>query len=288
MDSCSKAELLSDSHCHLTMAHFREDLEEVLNRAHGAGVGVIVTCGIDVKDSRHSLFLAQQYPQVYCTVGVHPHKAGGLDKGGLLALKEMAANPKVVAIGEIGLDFYRNLSPRESQINAFEEQMALALELSKPIVVHSRNANKEVLDLLRPAVKGGIQGVVHCFSGDLDVAASFLDLGFFISIPGTITFREAGRLREVLACLPAERLLLETDSPYLAPEPFRGKRNEPSLIRHTAEVVARIMRTKFDKLVEITTDNLRKLFGICCTDVTRSDKDPDDQGSGLKPLASQS
>lgn len=254
--------MLVDSHAHLEMPQFEEDLPQVLQRAKQWGVGAIVTCGTDLEDSRRAVELATAYPSVFASVGVHPHEAIGFTSDTLACLRQMALHPKVVAIGETGLDFYRELSPRKVQIEAFREQIRLAKEMGKPVIIHDREAHATVLRILEEEAKGGLSGVLHCFSGNTNMASKCLDLGLFISIPGVITFRNSAQLRNVVLHVPLERLLLETDSPFLAPMPFRGKRNEPAFLKYTAQKVAKVLRLTLEEVAERTTQNAVSLFNL--------------------------
>ena len=201
-------------------------------------------------------------PGVYAILGVHPHNAKEIDDRTYPILKELCQNEKVKAYGEIGLDFFRNLSPREVQIRRFREQIALARELHLPIVVHDRDAHEETLDILKSEKAEVYGGIIHCFSGDYRMAKECLDMGFYISVPGTITFKNAGEFQEIVKKLPLESLLIETDAPFLAPIPFRGKRNEPGFVRHTAQKIAELKKISFEKVAEVTTANALRVFRL--------------------------
>lgn len=251
-----------DSHAHLEMPQFEEDLPEVLGRAREGGVDAIITCGTSLKFSRLAIQIAEEFSEIFATVGIHPHDARECTPEGLAMLREMAAHPKVVAMGEMGLDFYRNLCPPEAQINAFRSQIRVAKELGKPIVVHDRDAHGLVVRILGEEGVEQLGGVLHCFSGDTSMARKCLDMGLYVSVPGSVTFRNATQLRNVVLHVPLDRLLLETDCPFLAPVPFRGKRNEPSYIRYTAERVATILKLPVEKVALQTTRNAVALFGL--------------------------
>lgn len=253
--------MIVDTHAHLTLGELVEDRAAVLARARAAGVGAIITVGIDPEDSRAAVALAEAREDVWATVGVHPHDAEGLAAADLDDLADLARAPKVVAWGEIGLDFFRNRSPRETQVRWFREQAARARELDLPVVIHDREAHGETLEVLR-AAGPGLRGVVHCFSGDEAFAREVLALGFHLSVPGTVTYPKNDTLRRVVASVPLERLLLETDCPYLAPQPVRGRRNEPAHIVHTAEAVARVRGLEVADVARITTAASRELFGV--------------------------
>ncbi|PIP08484.1 MAG: hydrolase TatD [Syntrophobacterales bacterium CG_4_9_14_3_um_filter_49_8] len=249
-----------DSHTHLTMGDFEQDRDEVIGRASRAGVGLMVTVGTNLDDSREAISLAGRYESVYATIGVHPHDVKEIVNLTYDCLKELKKSDKVVAYGEIGLDFFRNLSPKEVQIRRFGEQLELARELHLPIIVHDRNAHREILEML----KGwrGRGGVFHCFSGDYDMAKKCLDMGFYISIPGTVTFENAGRLQEVTKLIPLTGILIETDAPYLSPHPHRGKRNESAYIVHTAQKIAQIKGLSLEEVEMATSQNARVLFNL--------------------------
>jgi TatD DNase family protein len=236
----------------------------VIARAQEAGVEVIVNAGAGLEASQAGVALAETYPQIYAAVGVHPHEAKTLNEDVLGELRALAQHPKVVAVGEIGLDYYRDRSPRPVQRQAFQQQLALARELGKPIIVHDREAHQDVMNLLRQWIREGHQpvGVMHCFSGDLPMAREVIEMGFYISIPGPVTFTNDRRLPELVRALPLERLVIETDCPYLTPHPYRGKRNEPAYVRLVAEAIAQIRRTPLEQVAHITTANARALFGL--------------------------
>lgn len=253
--------LLVDTHCHLYYPDFTADWEQVLARAEESGVRGMVVVGADLDSSRQAIALAAQHETCYCTVGIHPHDVLQADDTALEKIRQLAlASPKCVAIGEIGLDFYRDRTPREAQLTAFARQLQLAAELDRPVVIHDRDAHEATLAQIKAA--GIRKGVMHCFSGDLDFARQCLDQGLYISISGTVTYPSNQQLREVVKNLPLERLLLETDCPYLPPVPYRGKRNEPAYTRITAEKVAEIRGLTVNDIGRITTMNAGRLFGI--------------------------
>jgi TatD DNase family protein len=254
--------MLIDSHAHLEMPDFKRDLKEVIERAKGAGVGYIFTVGTEKKDWKRTLEIANSYPSIYAILGVHPHNAKEIDGETYPTLTELCRNEKVKACGEIGLDFYRNLSPRDVQLRRFREQIGLAKELRLPIVVHDREAHQETLEILKSEKADQCGGIIHCFSGDYEMAKACLEMGFYISIPGSITFKNAEKFREIVKRLPLESLLVETDAPFLAPVPFRGKRNEPSYIRYTAQKVAEIKKVSFEKIAEVTTENALRVYRL--------------------------
>ncbi|MDO9529306.1 MAG: TatD family hydrolase [Syntrophales bacterium] len=250
-----------DSHAHLEMKAFDRDRDEVIGRATKAGVDYIVTVGTTLDDCKKAVFLANKYESIYAAVGIHPHEVKNINNATYDSLKELAAHDKVVAYGEIGLDFFRNLSPRDVQIKRFGEQLELAGEIGLPVVIHDREAHRETLDMLQKW-KGNQRGIFHCFSGNYEMARKCLDMGFFISIPGTITFKKSETLQKVVENIPITSLLLETDSPYLAPHPRRGKRNEPANVILTARRVAEIKGLPLEEVGKITSQNTKIVFGI--------------------------
>jgi TatD DNase family protein len=254
--------MLIDSHAHLDMKDFQEDFDEVIQRALQEGLSHIITIGIDLDSSQNALELAHQYDFIYSTVGFHPHDADKMDAGQLNKLSELASDPKVVAWGEIGLDFFKNYSPREKQINAFNQQLDLAIEHDLPVIIHNRDAHQETYETLRRRKDNGARGVIHCFSGDYDLAMRFIDMGYFISIPGTVTYKKALNVQDVASRIPLDRMLVETDAPFLAPIPKRGKRNEPAFVIHTAKKIAELRSIDFQEVAEQTSENTRHLFGI--------------------------
>lgn len=250
-----------DTHCHIYYDDYSADWDQMLARAQAAGVKGMVVIGADPASSRQAVAMAAANPNIYCTVGIHPHDAEGVSDVTIAELQELArATPKCVAIGEIGLDFYRNNSPRADQERIFAYFLQMARELDKPVVIHDRDAHNETLAMIRAA--GITRGVMHCFSGDLAFARQCLEQGLHLSIPGTITYPSNEQLREVVRNVPLERLLLETDSPYLSPVPHRGKRNEPAYTRITAEKVAELRGLTVEDVGRITTMNAGRLFGI--------------------------
>ena len=253
---------LVDSHAHLEMTDFRKDLEEVIRRAKNAGVETIFTVGTEKKDWPRALEIADFHDSIYAILGVHPHNAKEIDDQTYPALSKLCRHKKVKAFGEIGLDFFRNLSSREIQLNRFREQIGLAKDLGLPIVVHDRDAHRETLDILKSEKAEECGGIIHCFSGDYEMAKKCLELGFFISVPGTITFKNAEEFKDIVRRLPLESLLVETDAPYLTPVPFRWKRNEPSYVRYTAEKVAEVKKVSFEKVAEVTTQNALRVFRV--------------------------
>jgi TatD DNase family protein len=209
-----------------------------------------------------ALEIAHSHSSVYAILGVHPHNAKEIDEETYSTLTKLCRDEKVRAYGEIGLDFYRNLSPRAVQLTRFREQIVLARELGLPIVIHDREAHRETLEILRSEKAEECKGIIHCFSGDYEMAKDCIEMGFYISVPGTITYKNADGFQEIVRRLPLESLLIETDAPFLAPVPFRGKRNEPSFVRYTAQKVAEIKKVSFEKFAEITTENALRIYGL--------------------------
>lgn len=248
-----------DSHAHLTMRKYRKDLDAVLARAREAGVLAVVNVGFDADSSAEGAHLAGRHSGVFAAVGVHPHDADTVDDYVLSYLEELSAKPEVVAIGEIGLDFYRNLSPRRMQEEVFVKQLALAKRVDLPVIIHDRDAHRRVMEILR--AEGASHGVMHCFSGDIGLAKQALDLGFYISFAGPITYdgRKAG---EIIRKMPADKILIETDCPYLTPVPYRGKRNEPAYVKYVLERVAGILERPVEEVEALTDGNARRLFNL--------------------------
>jgi TatD DNase family protein len=253
--------ILVDTHAHLDSARFQDDLQDAISRAVAAGVQAIITVGSDIDSSHAAVTLAQQHPSVYATVGVHPHDASHVRPDDLTQLKRLCQHPKVVAIGETGLDFYRNLSPRARQREAFVAQLELARELNKPVVIHDRDAHAELLAILQRMATGW-RGVLHCFSGDYEMAKAVIEMGFYLSFAGPVTFHNAKRLQAMIPLLPLERLLIETDCPYLTPHPHRGQRNEPANVSLVAAKIAELKALPVKQVAEVTTANAKQLFGL--------------------------
>lgn len=252
--------MLIDTHCHLDFPPFDPDRTLVIQRAKEAGINYFINIGSTLESSVASCELADKYEEIYATVGVHPHDADTFDSAAENKLKILAKNNKVVAIGETGLDYYRNLSGQENQRRAFNQQIELAKNLNLPLVIHSRQAEIQLMQVLKSALP--LKAVVHCFSGDENFLKSCLDNGFFISFTCNITYKKAQDLRELVKLTPLNRLMLETDAPYLSPEGFRGKRNEPFQIKLLAQEVSRIKGVSFEQLAQETTQNAREFFKI--------------------------
>jgi len=253
--------MLIDTHCHLEMDDFDKDRDEVVKGARDAGVQYIITIVSDRESNIKGLQISSKYPEVYLSVGVHPHEAKILDEQLYNEITAFIKQPKVVAIGETGLDYHYMNSPKEIQIDAFKKQIAIAKDSGLPVIVHSRKAKNDTLEILQKEASG-VSGVLHCFSGDMEMAKKAIDLGFYISIAGPVTFKNAKNLREIVKFIPDDYLLIETDAPYLSPEPMRGKRNEPSFLKYTAQVISEIRGMGISDIARITSINAMKLFKI--------------------------
>jgi TatD DNase family protein len=257
--------MLFDSHCHLDDPRLHHELDEVLDRAKQAGVKRITTigCAHDTSSVQSAIGIARRHPDwISATVGVHPHDAKSLDAALCDAIREAGRDGSVVAIGETGLDFHYDHSPREIQKEAFRKQIAIARELKKPLVIHTRSAAEETLQVLREEYASDVGGIIHCFSEGPAFAAAALDLGFVSSFSGIVTFDKATEVQEAARRQPGDALLIETDAPYLAPTPKRGKRNEPAYVAHTAKKVADLRGDDPEQLAETTYRNALRVFGI--------------------------
>ncbi|MEW6349835.1 MAG: TatD family hydrolase [Thermodesulfobacteriota bacterium] len=253
---------LIDTHAHLELEPLVSDPEGVVERAQSAGIKAIITVGIDLQDAKVALDIADRFSCVFGSVGFHPHSAKDVNDKSLWQMEQLARHPKVKAYGEIGLDFFRNHSPRDVQISVFREQLGLAKSLRKPVVIHFRAAYEMGLDMLEEAAPFPAGGVIHCFSGNREEARRTMELGFHISIPGPITYKKNAEFRDIVSELPDERILLETDCPFLAPEPLRGKDNEPAYMVHTARKVAETRGMSFAEIASLTTENAVRFFGL--------------------------
>ncbi|MFP3868068.1 MAG: TatD family hydrolase [Desulfobacteraceae bacterium] len=252
----------ADSHAHLDLPEYHADQSQVIQRAWDAGVELIINIGISVDNSAQVLTTAQRYDQIYCTIGVHPHGVGNLIEDQIDRLGQLARHPQVVAVGEIGLDFYRRRAPEEVQKHWFRRQLELAHALGKPVVIHTREAMADTLAILREYAPRLCGGVMHCFGGSYEDAKAFLDLGLVLSLSGVLTYPKAQPLREVVKKLPLEGLLIETDAPYLAPQPRRGKRNEPAYLLYTAQTLAELKGLDLAQAAQFTWNNTRRVFGL--------------------------
>ncbi|HET6329065.1 MAG TPA: TatD family hydrolase [Planctomycetaceae bacterium] len=254
---------LIDTHLHLDEEAFRPDRDEVVARAAAAGVGTMISIGITVATSRAAVALARTYPDVYAAVAIQPNYVSQAAPGDWEIIQELATQSKVVAVGETGLDRYWDHAPFDLQVEFFDKHLELAQRLNLPFIVHCREAEKDVVaQLRRAAAAGPLRGVMHSFCGDAETAQACVELGLFISFAGMLTFKKNDALRAVAAQVPLDRLLVETDAPYLAPTPFRGKRNEPAYVRNTAEVLASIRKLTLEEIAQVTTDNARRLFAF--------------------------
>ncbi|TXK78223.1 TatD family hydrolase [Paenibacillus sp. N3.4] len=254
--------MLTDSHTHLNAEQFNEDQDEVIARALDAGVTRMVNVGFNRETIPSSIALAERYDFIYSTVGWHPVDAIDMQPGDLAWIEELCKHEKVVAIGEIGLDYYWDKSPKDVQQRVFREQIQLARRLGMPIVIHNRDAHQDILQILKEEKAAEVGGIMHCFSGSWETAKQCLDMNFHISFGGPVTFKNAKQPKEVLAQVPLDRLLIETDAPYLTPHPFRGKRNESAYVRLVAETAAEIRGMTLEEMARITTDNAIRLLGL--------------------------
>lgn len=251
-----------DTHAHLFYPNFNGETDEVINRAKTAGVKYIIVPATDIASSKQAIELAEQYSFIYATVGVHPHDTKEWDDSIIDHLRELASHKKVVAIGEIGLDYYYDFSPRETQIHAFEKQIELAIELNLPIVVHNRESNDDMMAIAAKYKDSGLKAQFHCFAGSLADARELIEMGHYISFTGNITFKKFDTLRSIVEKIELENLLLETDSPFMTPVPYRGKRNEPMHVTLVAEKIAELHNISVEDVGRTTTNNVFKLFGI--------------------------
>ena len=249
-----------DTHAHYDNARFNDDRHELLSGLPQKGVSLVLNPGCTLKTSQKAIAYAERYPHIYAAVGCHPHNSKEMTDHDLAAFRTLCAHPKVVAVGEMGLDYHYDFSPRSVQQQRFREQMALAKEQNLPVIVHNREATAHTLEILREFP--GQTGVVHCFSGSLETAEIVLDLGYYIGFTGVLTFPNARKALEIVAQMPKNRLLLETDAPYMAPVPFRGKRADSSHLSQIAEVVADIWGLTAEEVAEMTMENGKRLFGI--------------------------
>ncbi len=258
---------LADTHCHIDMKDFNQDRDAVLERARKANVRRFLIPGVDVRSSQDAIRIAESNEDVFAAVGFHPHDASQWDVATRDKIRQLARSPKVVAIGEIGLDYYRNLSPRDAQIRAFHDQLDLAAELELPVVLHNRDSSADLIEgILRgtgdlPERLSGRRGVLHAFSADMETARAAMEAGFYLGIAGPITYPKSENHRNLIAKCPLERLILETDAPYLSPQPIRGRRNEPANIPLVAEEIALLFKVNICEVAERTSKNASNLFG---------------------------
>jgi TatD DNase family protein len=251
-----------DTHCHLDMAAYDKDRDQVITEACRSGVGRMITIGIDLASSTKAVDLADRYPAVYAAIGVHPHHAAAIENNCYQQLKILAGHPKIVAYGEIGLDFVKKYAPVQDQMNQFRKQIHIAKELRLPLIIHDRGAHPETMRILRDESPFPDGGVMHCFSGDAKLATEVIGLGLHISVPGIVTYKNGTMLQEVVRRVALDAILLETDGPFLAPVPERGKRNRPALVLHTARKIAELKAISLAEVVRRTTMNAESLFSL--------------------------
>ncbi|MDX8367615.1 TatD family hydrolase [Cytobacillus sp. IB215665] len=254
--------MLFDTHAHLNAAQFDEDVVDVINRAKMEGVSHIVVVGFDRPTITRAMELTEMYDFIYAAVGWHPVDAIDMVDEDLSWIEELASHPKVVAIGEMGLDYYWDKSPKDVQKEVFRKQITLAKKVNLPIIIHNREATADVLQILEEENAEQVGGIMHCFTGSVEVAKKCIDMNFYISLGGPVTFKNAKKPKEVAKDIPLENLLIETDCPYLAPHPYRGKRNEPSYVKYVAESIAHLKGITVEEVFEKTTLNAKKLFGM--------------------------
>jgi TatD DNase family protein len=249
-----------DSHAHLDDERFNEDREELINSLYENGIETVLNPGADLNTSKAAVELADKYSFIYAAVGCHPHDSKFMNDETMNIFRELAKNKKVIGIGEIGLDYYYDNSDRDTQRIWFREQIRLAKELDIPYIVHDRDAHEDVFKIMKEEHYSGTRGILHCYSSSVEMAREFVKLGFYISLGGPVTFKKAKTSKLVAKEIPLDRLLIETDCPYLTPEPFRGKRNEPKYVKYVAEEIAAIKEVSIDVIAEKTSENFRKLF----------------------------
>ena len=254
--------MIFDTHAHYDDEQFDEDREELLNSMHTHGVEAVTNIGSSLAASRRTIGLTEQYPLVYGAIGVHPNEVGELEEDGIAWLKEMCALPKIVAVGEIGLDYYWDEPGHDIQKKWFERQLELAREVKLPVVIHSRDAAKDTLDMMKALHAEKIGGVIHCFSYTKEMAREYLNMGFYLGLGGVVTFKNAKKLKEVVEYMPMEQMVLETDCPYLSPVPNRGKRNSSLNLPYVVEEVARIKGISEDEVIEITNRNAKTMYRL--------------------------
>jgi len=263
--------ILVDSHCHIDFPELHENLIAVLDRANAAGVGYLLCVSVNLEDLKNIVEISHVYSQVFASAGVHPnHDQGALDSPTYVELREAVEDPVVVAVGETGLDYYRSEGDLEWQLDRFRRHIAISREVGKPLIVHTRRANHDTISIMREEGAADAGGVMHCFSEDWPTAKAALDLGFYVSISGIVTFKNADTVREVARQIPSDRLLVETDAPYLAPVPHRGHTNEPAFVADTARFLAELRGVDLETLAQQTTDNFFELFPLA-TRITADD-----------------
>ena len=258
-----------DSHAHLNDEAFQDDCQEVLKAAVDGGVGTIIVVGCDLDSSRKAVAMAQENKMVRAAVGIHPHDAKHWDLKAKDEILAMLKDPRVVAVGEIGLDYHYNYSSKEDQLKAFKEQLEIAKQYNKPVIIHNREAHQDTVSILHGERIGGAGGVMHCFSGSLELAVECLKMGLYVSFAGPLTFPNAEKLRKVAVEIPLDKVLVETDCPYLSPHPFRGKRNEPVQVGLVGRKLAELKGLPVEEIMQATTGNCQRLFGINITPVVK-------------------
>lgn len=254
--------MLIDTHAHLNAKEFDEDREETIARARENGVSTIINIGFNAETIPTCIELAERYEFIYAVVGWHPQDAKDMTDSHLEWIESLSKHPKVVGLGEMGLDYYWDTSPKDVQAEVFRKQIRLARKLQMPIVIHNREASQDIIDILREEKAAEVGGIMHCFSGSSEIAKMALEMNFYISFGGPLTFKNAKKPKEVAVQVPLDRLLIETDCPYLTPHPFRGKRNESGYVRYVAEEMAQLHGLTFEELAQITSDNARRLFQL--------------------------
>jgi TatD DNase family protein len=254
--------MLFDTHVHLNAEQYEDDLQEVINRALEKGVQNMVVVGFDEPTIKKAIQIAETYDFIYASVGWHPVDAVDMTDEHLAWIEELAQHPKVVALGEMGLDYHWDKSSKEVQKDVFRRQIRLARKVNLPIIIHNRDATEDVVTILKEEHVEEVGGIMHCFTGSIEVAKQCMDMNMYISFGGPVTFKNAKKPKEVATELPLDKLLIETDCPYLTPHPFRGKRNEPGYVSYVAEQIAELKGITYEELADITTANAKKLFGI--------------------------
>lgn len=254
--------MLIDSHTHLDDSRFDEDREKLIESFEEDGIELVVNIGADLQSSIRTVALTEEYEKIYGTVGIHPHDAKDIDESTIEILRSFTNREKIVGIGEIGLDYYYDNSPRDVQRKWFREQLKLAKEVNLPVVIHSRDAAQETFDIIKEEQDGSLRGVIHCYSGSVEMAKEYVKLGFYIGIGGTVTFKNAKVVKDVAREIDLENILIETDAPYLTPEPNRGKRNQSAYVRYVAGEIAVLKGISYEKVAETTNKNAKKLFDI--------------------------
>lgn len=251
-----------DTHAHLFFDNFKDDIDEVINRAAQNDVDYIIVPATDIKTAKEAIALSEKYEQIYATVGVHPHDTKDWNDSLIKEIEELTKHPKVVGIGEIGLDYYYDFSPKEQQIKAFKAQLDLSLKLELPVVIHNRDSDEDMMKIIQDYCGTGLKAQFHCFNASLDDAIEFMRMNHFISFTGNITYKKSDSLREILKSVNLNHLLLETDSPFMTPVPFRGKRNEPANVKYVAQQVADVHKLSIEDVGRITSLNTFRFFGI--------------------------